>query len=165
MSSKTAASCASAPTNASGRLTATTAGTSPGSEYKVRERPLMETLAVELPAALAEGRDVVLNHGLWTAVERQEWRRIGELAGAEVTLVYLPATTDELWHRIDERNQQTYENPNAMFFSKEDLHRHASRFEPPGADEAHVAYDVRSATVWKALGLPQLHDTDTIRSV
>nr|WP_011265253.1 ATP-binding protein [Streptomyces sp. FQ1]AAX51358.1 unknown [Streptomyces sp. FQ1] len=112
----------------------------PRGSYKIRERPILGEIATELRTALAAGRDTVLDHGLWTAAERQEWRQLGEDAGAVVTLLYLPATHDELWDRIKERNASTFDDPNAMYFSEEDLLRHGARFEPPGADEPHVIY-------------------------
>ncbi|MGW7268263.1 AAA family ATPase [Streptomyces sp. NPDC054842] len=112
----------------------------PRGQYRIRERPILEQLEAEVRDALASGRDVVMDHGFWTANERKEWRRIGEEAGAAVTLVYLPATHDELWERIRERNQQTYDDPNAMYFSEDDLRRHGSRFESPGEDEPHLTY-------------------------
>ncbi|MFD4921815.1 AAA family ATPase [Streptomyces goshikiensis] len=124
----------------------------PRGEYKVRERPILEEIAAELRTALAAGRDVVMDHGFWTVDERQEWRRIGEQAGAAVTLVYLPATHDELWERIDERNQQTFDNPNVMYFSESDRRRHADGFEVRGADEPHLVYDRCPATVLSGLG-------------
>ncbi|MEU4731079.1 AAA family ATPase [Streptomyces sp. NPDC023588] len=118
-----------------------------------RERAILEEIAAELRTALAAGRDVVTDHGFWTVDERQEWRRIGEQAGAAVTLVHLPATHDELWERIDERNQATFDDPNSVYFSEDDLRRHAGRFEAPQADEPHLVYDDRrSATVLSALG-------------
>ncbi|MFD4481544.1 AAA family ATPase [Streptomyces sp. NPDC058471] len=112
----------------------------PRGAYKIRERPILTEVAAELRTALAAGRDVVLDHGLWTRDERQEWREVGEDAGAAVTLVYLPASHDELWERIKERNASTFDDPNAMYFSQEDLLRHGARFEPPADDEAHVIY-------------------------
>jgi hypothetical protein len=39
-----------------------------------------------------------------------------------------------------------------MYFSEDDLRRHAGRFEAPGADEPHVVYDGRLETVLAALG-------------
>ncbi|MFJ5547012.1 AAA family ATPase [Streptomyces sp. NPDC093225] len=119
----------------------------PRGEYKVRERPIMQELATELRTALAAGRDVVMDHGFWTADERQEWRELGEQAGAAVSLVYLPATHDELWERIEGRNQQTYNDPNAMFFTENDLRRHAGRFEAPMDCEPHLVYDGQLAAL------------------
>lgn len=112
----------------------------PRGAYKIREAPILAEVADELRTALTVGRDVVLDHGLWTRDERQEWRQAGEDAGATVTLVHLPATHDELWERIKERNASTFDDPNAMYFSEEDLLRHGARFEPPAVDEPHVTY-------------------------
>ncbi|MFD5588783.1 AAA family ATPase [Streptomyces sp. NPDC127063] len=125
----------------------------PRGEYRIRERPILREIATELRALLTAGGSAVMDHGFWTAAERSEWRRLGEEAGAIVTLVHLPATHDLLWGRIKERNEATYDDPNAMYFSEHDLRRHARRFEPPGPDEPHVSYDGRPVTVLSALGL------------
>ncbi|MER5362448.1 ATP-binding protein [Streptomyces sp. NPDC002785] len=124
----------------------------PRGQYKVRERPIMAEVAVELRTALAAGRDVVLDHGFWTVVERQEWSRLGQDAGAAVTLVHLPGEVDALWERIKERNEATFDDPNAMFFTRDDLQRHANRFTPPGLDEPHVVYDGHPGSVLTELG-------------
>nr|WP_011265224.1 ATP-binding protein [Streptomyces sp. F11]AAX51329.1 unknown [Streptomyces sp. F11] len=123
----------------------------PRGEYRIREQPILEEIAAEVRSALDSGRDVVVDHGFWTAAERKLWRAIGEEAGAAVTLVHLPGTHEERWERIKERNQQTYDNPNAMWFSEDDLRRHAARFEPPGPDEPHVTYTGDLDPVLRAL--------------
>lgn len=119
----------------------------PRGQYKIRERPILQGIAEEMSAAITRGRDVVMDHGFWTVEEREEWRRLGEQAGADVTLVYLAASPDELWERIRERNRQTFDDPNAMYFSEDDLRRHADRFEVPGPDEHHVVYTGDAALV------------------
>ncbi|MFD6915238.1 AAA family ATPase [Streptomyces virginiae] len=124
----------------------------PRGEYRVREQPILNEIAAELRVALAAGRDVVIDHGFWTVDEREEWRQIGEQAGAVVTLLYLPADLDVLWDRVKERNQQTFDDPNAMWFSENDLQRHSNRFEAPAADEEHLIYDGHPTTVISALG-------------
>lgn len=113
----------------------------PRGQYRIRERPILDGIAAELRATLHAGHDTVMDHGFWTRRERVEWRQIGEEAGASVSLVYLPASHDELWERIKERNEQTFDDPNSMFFDEEDLRRHAARFEAPGADEPHTVYN------------------------
>ncbi|WP_331724088.1 ATP-binding protein [Streptomyces rubiginosohelvolus] len=123
----------------------------PRGEYRVREQPILEEIATEVRAALESGRDVVVDHGFWTATEREKWRRIGEDTDAAVTLVHLPGSHQERWERIKERNRQTYDDPNAMWFSEDDLLRHAARFEPPGADEPHVTYTGDLDPVLRAL--------------
>ncbi|MFJ7497841.1 AAA family ATPase [Streptomyces sp. NPDC097727] len=124
----------------------------PRGEYRVREQPILEQVAAEVRTALDSGRDVVVDHGFWTADERQKWRRIGEKVGAIVTLVHLPGTHQERWERIKERNRQTYNDPNSMWFSEADLLRHAARFEPPGVDEPHVTYTGDLHPILQALG-------------
>ncbi|MHA4819422.1 AAA family ATPase [Streptomyces aculeolatus] len=113
----------------------------PRGQYRTRERPILDDIAAELRTALRAGHDAVMDHGFWTRKERAEWRGIGDEAGASVCLVYLPASHDELWQRIKERNQQTFDDPNSMFFSEDDLRRHATRFEAPGSDEPHITYN------------------------
>ena len=124
----------------------------PRGEYRVRERPILDQIAAELRAALSAGRDVVMDHGFWTVEERKEWREVGAQAGADVVLLYLPGEHDALWERIKQRNQVTFDDPNAMYFSEDDLRRHAGRFHAPGQDEPHLVYDGRPTTVLTALG-------------
>ncbi|MGP3777097.1 AAA family ATPase (plasmid) [Streptomyces sp. SDT5-1] len=123
----------------------------PRGEYKVREAPVLEQVARDLSRQIAAGHDVVLDHGLWTAQERHEWRSLVEQAGGVAVLVYLPADLDVLWERIEKRNEQTLDDPNAMFFSYSDLRRHAGRFVPPGADEPHVRFTGVVDAVLRAL--------------
>lgn len=123
----------------------------PRGEYKVRERPILARIAGDAAIALRSGLSVVMDHGFWTAQERRDWRRVGEGAGATVVLVYLPATHDDLWARIQGRNADTLDDPNSMYFSESDLLRHATRFEPPGPDEPHLVHDGHPETVLAAL--------------
>jgi predicted kinase len=124
----------------------------PRGQYRVRERPVLDQIAAELHTLLVEGHDVVLDHGLWTVEDRSHWRRIGERAGADVPLVYLPSTHEDRWERIKERNELTYDDPNAMYFSEDDLRRHASRFQAPDPTEPHVVYTGDLDPVIRALG-------------
>lgn len=124
----------------------------PRGEYLVRERPILAQVATDLRATLAAGRNVVMDHGFWTVGERKEWREVGEQAGADVVLLHLPGDHDELWGRIKERNAETFDDPNAMYFSEDDLRRHAGRFVAPGPDEPHLVYDGHPAAVLSALG-------------
>ena len=123
----------------------------PRGQYLVRERPVLDDLAVELVAALRDGRSVVFDHGLWTPAERLEWRERVAAAGAVPLFVYLPVTHDVQWSRIQARNGDTYSDPNAMQFSEEDLLRFGGRFYPPGTDEEHIVYDGHPEAVVSAL--------------
>ncbi|WP_404870964.1 AAA family ATPase (plasmid) [Kitasatospora griseola] len=113
----------------------------PRGEYLVRERPVLAELAAEVISHLGAGQSVVFDHGLWTEAERREWCERVVSAGAAPLLVYLPATSDELWTRLQVRNHNTYTDPNSMFISENDLERFSGRFHPPGPDEQHIVYD------------------------
>ncbi|MEH0467182.1 AAA family ATPase [Streptomyces acidiscabies] len=124
----------------------------PRGEYRVRERPILDQIASEVRSLLLQSQNVVMDHGFWTVEDRDEWRRIGNQAGADVSLVYLPSSHQNRWERIKTRNEVTYNDPNAMYFSEDDLHRHAKRFEAPGLDEPHIVYTGDLDPVLRALG-------------
>ncbi|MFE7958674.1 AAA family ATPase [Streptomyces sp. NPDC057413] len=119
----------------------------PRGEFRVRERPVLDDLAVEVKKLLAKGRDVVFDHGFWTPEERAEWRTLVTEAGGFPLLVYLPVPHEVRWARIKERNQRATVDANAIEFSEEDLMRFAGRFHPPTADEPHIVYNGQPESV------------------
>ena len=121
----------------------------PRSQYLVLERAVLDDVAVQFRELLTAGTDVVLDHGLWTRVERAMWRALAEEAGALPLLVYLPVPHDVRWARIQERNRHDRTIP--AEFDEQDLLRYATRFHPPGDDEPHLVYDGRPETVVSAL--------------
>nr|WP_306768219.1 ATP-binding protein [Streptomyces sp. S1] len=123
----------------------------PRGVFPTLERPVLEDVAVELSEHLKAGRDVVVDHGFWTPEERAKWRSIAIDAGAIPLLVYLAVSHDELWARISKRNEFHSNDPNAIYFSENDLHRYRTRFFPPEAEEPHVRYEGDPATVISAL--------------
>ncbi|MFK4600540.1 AAA family ATPase [Streptomyces pristinaespiralis] len=124
----------------------------PRGQFRVRERPVLSDIAVELHELLSSGRDAVVDHGFWTREERGEWRRYVTQAGGIPLLVYLPVPHAVRWSRIQERNAHAHTDANAISFSEEDLLRFAGRFFPPGDDEPHMVYDGHPETVLSALG-------------
>ncbi|MFG2464057.1 AAA family ATPase [Streptomyces canus] len=123
----------------------------PRGTFPTLERPVLEDVAVELRELLQAGRDVVVDHGFWTPDDRARWRTIATDAGATPLLVYLEASHDELWSRINKRNEFHTDDPNAIYFAESDLQRYRTRFIPPGAGEPHLTYhgdpaDVIAAT-------------------
>jgi predicted kinase len=124
----------------------------PRGQFLVRERPVLDDLAVELGKVLARGDSAVFDHGLWTPADRAEWRSIATAAGAIPVLVYLPVPHDVLWSRIKVRNHHVHTDPNSIEFSEEDLRRFAGRFHPPGGDEPHIVYGGQPDSVLSALG-------------
>ncbi|GAA3850258.1 ATP-binding protein [Streptomyces lacrimifluminis] len=124
----------------------------PRGTFPTLERPVLEDVAVELRELLQMGRDVVVDHGFWTPDDRARWRTIATDAGATPLLVYLDASHDELWSRINKRNEFHADDPNSIYFSESDLQRYRTRFVPPGADELHLTYHGDPVAVVSALG-------------
>lgn len=124
----------------------------PRTEYLVREAPVLRDIAIELQRLLTGGQDAVLDHGLWTPEERQQWRVHVAQASATPLLVYLPVPHDVRWERIQARNRQSTTNP--AEFDEEDLRRYACRFRAPGGDEPHLVYNGQPGTVLTALENP-----------
>jgi len=90
-------------------------------------------------AALATGRDVIIEWGTWTRAERDELRDAGRAAGAEVELRALTAPVEELHRRIaarDEAGAWAASRPITLA----DLEEWAGRYEAPTADEL-ATYD------------------------
>lgn len=126
----------------------------PRGVFPALERPVLEDVAADLRQQLKAGHDVVVDHGFWTPEDRAKWRAIAADAGATPVLVYLAASHDELWARINKRNEFHASDPNSIYFSESDLQRYRTRFVPPAADEPHVLYDGDPAAVIAALDDP-----------
>lgn len=134
----------------------------PRGQFLVRERPVLDDLAVKLGEVLAQGDSAVFDHGLWSPSDRAEWQSVVTAAGAVPVLVYLPVPHDVLWSRVQVRNQHVHTDPNAIEFSEEDLRRFAGRFHPPGDDEPHLVYDGQPERVLSVLcGRVASADSDT----
>lgn len=99
-------------------------------EARVRLEARLWRLAQEL---LALGQSVVMEHGFWAREERDELRLGGRSLRASVELHYLDASLDELWRRLEERNQEAA--PGSVPINRSDLERWAAQFEPPDAAE------------------------------
>lgn len=83
--------------------------------------------------ALVLGINVVLEFGFWSRVERKAFRADAEAIGAKVKLIYLEATTDELWARLEKRNASL---PAGTFpVRRADLEAWVGWFETPAEDE------------------------------
>jgi predicted kinase len=82
---------------------------------------------------LTLGQSVILENGFWTREERDELRRSARALGVAVELHYLEAPVEELWRRLQLRNDQT--RPGAVPIKREDLQRWALQFEAPDAAE------------------------------
>jgi predicted kinase len=82
---------------------------------------------------LGLGQSVILENGFWAREERDGLRLAARTLGVPVELHYLEATVDELWRRLEIRNEE--ERPGAAPIKRDDLERWAERFEAPDAVE------------------------------
>jgi predicted kinase len=83
--------------------------------------------------ALSLGLDVVVDFGVWSRRERDEFRSRAAGVGARTELRYLDVPKDELLTRLVRRNAAL---PQGTFhIAPEQIERWAERFEPPSADE------------------------------
>lgn len=69
----------------------------------------------------------------WAREERDELRLAARRLGASVELHYLAAPIDELWRRLEARNEVPA--PGAVPIKRSDLDRWAEQFEPPDTGE------------------------------
>jgi predicted kinase len=82
---------------------------------------------------LALGQSVILENGFWTRPERDKLRLNARALGVGVELHYLEAPVEELWRRLQLRNEE--HRPGVAPIGREDLQRWALRFEAPDAAE------------------------------
>jgi predicted kinase len=82
---------------------------------------------------LTLGQSVILENGFWTREERDELRLSARALGLAVELHYLEAPVEELWRRLQLRNDDA--RPGVVRIEREDLQRWALRFEAPDAEE------------------------------
>ncbi|MCX4406462.1 MULTISPECIES: AAA family ATPase [unclassified Streptomyces] len=99
-------------------------------DYPALEAPVVAEVREELIELVAAGRSAVLDHGLWTRKERDEWKNLVQEAGGRPRLLYFPVPREELLRRLLEaRNQR--EDGNALTVTPEALNDFFARFEPP----------------------------------
>lgn len=82
---------------------------------------------------LGLGQSVILENGFWAREERDELRLGARSLGVAVELHYLEAPVDELWRRLEVRNEEG--KPGTAPIKREDLDKWAEQFEAPDAAE------------------------------
>lgn len=82
---------------------------------------------------LGRGQSVILENGFWSREEREELRLAARSLGVAVELHYLEAPVDELWRRLEIRNEGA--KPGTAPIKREDLEKWAQQFEAPDAAE------------------------------
>jgi predicted kinase len=79
------------------------------------------------------GQSVIFENGFWARAERDELRLAARDLGVAVELHYLAAPVDELWRRLDLRNDAGAAGTAPI--NRDDLERWARQFEPPDPSE------------------------------
>jgi predicted kinase len=82
---------------------------------------------------LGLGQSVILEHGFWAREERDQLRLGARTLGVAVELHYLEAPVDELWRRLEIRNELAL--PGTVPIKREYLEKWALQFEAPDAAE------------------------------
>jgi predicted kinase len=82
---------------------------------------------------LTLGQSVVLENGFWAREERDELRLSARALGVTVELHYLEVPVEELWRRLQLRNDEA--RPGEVPIKREDLQGWALQFEAPDAAE------------------------------
>jgi predicted kinase len=85
---------------------------------------------------LGFGQSVILENGFWASEERDEYRRGARTLNAAVELHYLEVPIDELWRRLEIRNELGI--PGTVPIRREDLEKWAEQFEAPDAAELNL---------------------------
>lgn len=97
------------------------------------------SLAQEL---LGLGQSVILENGFWARGERDELRLAARALGVPVELHFLEVPVDELWRRLEVRNELAL--PGTAPIRLDDLRRWARQFEAPDAVELALFDDAAS---------------------
>lgn len=96
-------------------------------------RDSIENVLWKLAArVLTLGQDVILEYGFWALEEREDYRARAEALGATVILRYVTASPDELWRRIEKRNEQL---PPGYRNTRVEIDEWLKVFQPPTAEE------------------------------
>ena len=82
---------------------------------------------------LARGISVILDWGVWSRAERDQYRARAQALGADVQTIFLDAPIEVLHDRLASRNLDLPEG--AFRISPEELDEWAARFERPTEDE------------------------------
>lgn len=98
--------------------------------FRKKLQKKLYALALEL---LGYGQSVILEDGLWMKAERDEKLADARKRGASVELHFFDLTFDEIWSRLDSRNQNLPKG--AIHITKEQLQKCWDVFQKPSSDE------------------------------
>jgi len=82
--------------------------------------------------ALSLNCNVVLDWGFWSQAERAKYRKEAEALGAQVKLVFLEVSINELWSRISQRAESS---KGTLHITRPELDEWSATFEAPTKEE------------------------------
>lgn len=85
---------------------------------------------------LRRGVSVILENGFWSKEERLSYRNKAKELGVAVELHYLNISRDELWRRIQKRNDK--EAIDLFKVTEEELDKWLTWFTPPNSTESRI---------------------------
>ncbi len=98
------------------------------------QRNAVEALQWQVAAAaLRRGVDVVIDWGVWSRSERDDYRARAKALGARTVVRFLDITREEQWRRLSARNANL--PPGTFVIEEKYLDLWASWFERPTEDE------------------------------
>ncbi|MFK3670699.1 AAA family ATPase [Leifsonia aquatica] len=100
----------------------------PEYDYLPYEREAVTTAMEQVAVMVSSGRDVVLDHGLWTAWDRASMSAFALEHAAVPVHVGFPVQRSVIERRLIERNHRT--DPHALFVSSDALNDFYARYEP-----------------------------------
>jgi len=108
-----------------------------GDGFNEDKRLVVEEMQCELAEqALKLGVSVVLENGFWTRVERDVMREMAKRVGAAVRVYYFDVTREEIWRRLQLRNENL--PPHTFPIDETRLDEALRFFEVPTADESQI---------------------------
>jgi predicted kinase len=115
-----------------------------------RER--LEARLIKLALSLlALGQSVILEFGFWARAERDQRRAEARALGVPVDFYYLNPPLDEIWSRLDARNQD-HTRYGTVVIGRAQLEQWATLFQAP--DAAELALFDHAAAVTDARAFP-----------
>ncbi|MGW2112552.1 AAA family ATPase [Streptomyces sp. NPDC001948] len=109
----------------------------PENTYFEKDASVLAELHRRPAELVAEGRDVVWDHGLWPRKDRDAMKEPVESAGGRWRLLYLPVGRDELLRRLAERNERG--DANSLLVTPQALDDFFGRFEEPQGEGEEIA--------------------------
>ena len=115
-------------------------------EFRALLEARLTRLGFEL---LVKGQSVILEYGFWGRSERDALREQAHAIGVPIVLYFLNVPFEELWRRLQERNQRA--EYGKVVISLQELQQMARIFQPPDAAELALydqSYEVQDALTY-----------------